>query len=443
MTHSGQSELAAANHKAVRELVTLERLREFFTPQSIAMVGASENSGWATALVGAAATMGFTGRIVPVHPRVDTAFGRKVIRSLRDLDEPVDTTFILVGQGAVESVLDDMAAAGIRNGVVVTAGYREMGAPGRAAEESMVAKAAAHGILLLGPNCLGFFNVHSNSPAYGVPIAPPLIPGPVGVALQSGALALIAQTIAKSQGVGLSLVATMGNEPMIDITDAIDYMVEDENTKVICLFLEEVTDRATFARAAQRADAAGKPIVALKVGATELGQAAAMAHTGSATGNDAVADAAFRQLNIIRVKGMEEMFATAGVLAYNTFPKGRVGRRLGVVTGSGGGCDIISDSADPEGLEIPEFTQKSVDAIIPLLPDFANVRNPLDVTGFAMASRSGETLNAMDKTLDIVIEDPNIDLVLYAGINAPPTAPLPDNPLAQASSPGWRGWPSG
>jgi acetate---CoA ligase (ADP-forming) len=435
MTHSGQSELAAANHKAVRELVTLERLREFFTPQSIAMVGASENSGWATALVGAAATMGFTGRIVPVHPRVDTAFGRKVIRSLRDLDEPVDTTFILVGQGAVESVLDDMAAAGIRNGVVVTAGYREMGAPGRAAEESMVAKAAAHGILLLGPNCLGFFNVHSKSPAYGVPIAPPLIPGPVGVALQSGALALIAQTIAKSQGVGLSLVATMGNEPMIDITDAIDYMVEDENTKVICLFLEEVTDRATFARAAQRADAAGKPIVALKVGATELGQAAAMAHTGSATGNDAVADAAFRQLNIIRVKGMEEMFATAGVLAYNTFPKGRVGRRLGVVTGSGGGCDIISDSADPEGLEIPEFTQKSVDAIIPLLPDFANVRNPLDVTGFAMASRSGETLNAMDKTLDIVIEDPNIDLVLYAGINAPPTAPLPDNPLAQGFEP--------
>ena len=328
MTHSGQSELAAANHKAVRELVTLERLREFFTPQSIAMVGASENSGWATALVSAAGTMGFTGRIVPVHPRVDTAFGRKVIRSLRDLDEPVDTTFILVGQGAVESVLDDMAAAGIRNGVLVTAGYREMGAEGRAAEEAMVAKAAALGILLLGPNCLGFFNVHSKSPAYGVPIAPPLIPGPVGVALQSGALALIAQTIAKSQGVGLSLVATMGNEPMIDITDAIDYMVEDENTKVICLFLEEVTDRATFARAAQRADAAGKPIVALKVGATELGQAAAMAHTGSATGNDAVADAAFRQLNIIRVKGMEEMFATAGVLAYNTFPKGRVGRRL-------------------------------------------------------------------------------------------------------------------
>ncbi len=435
MTHSGQSELAIANHKAVRELVTLERLREFFTPQSIAMIGASENSGWATALVGAAATMGFTGRIVPVHPRAETAFGRPVIRSLRDLDEPVDTTFILVGGGAVESVLDDMAAAGIRNGVLVTAGYREMGPEGRAAEERMVAKAAAHEILLLGPNCLGFFNVHSKSPAYGVPIVAPLIPGPVGVALQSGALALIAQTIAKAQGVGLSLVATMGNEPMIDITDAIDYMIEDENTKVICLFLEEVTDRETFARAAQRADAAGKPIVALKVGATELGQAAAMAHTGSATGDDAVVDAAFRQLNIIRVKGMEEMFATAGVLAYNTFPKGRVGRRMGVVTGSGGGCDIISDSADPEGLEIPEFTQKSIDAITPLLPDFANVRNPLDVTGFAMASRSGETLNAMDKTLDIVIEDPNIDLVVYAGISAPPTAPTPDNPLAQGFEP--------
>ena len=111
-----------------------------------------------------------------------------------------------------------------------------------------------------------------SSPAYGVPIAPPLIAGPVGVALQSGALALIAQTIAKSQGVGVSLVATMGNEPMIDIIDAIEYMIEDENTKVICLFLEEITDRAKFARVAQRADAAGKPIVALKVGATRSGR---------------------------------------------------------------------------------------------------------------------------------------------------------------------------
>ena len=110
--------------------------------------------------------------------------------------------------------------------------------------------------MLLGPNCLGFFNAHSKSPAYGVPIAPPLIPGPVGVALQSGALALIAQTIAKSQGVGLSLVATMGNEPMIDIIDAIDYMIEDEDTKVICLFLEEIK-RPGQVRAGRRAGRRG------------------------------------------------------------------------------------------------------------------------------------------------------------------------------------------
>ena len=329
MTHSGQSELAAANQKAVRELVTVERLREFFTPQSIAMVGASENSGWATSLVGAAATMGFNGRIVPVHPRAETAFGRPVIRNLRDLDEPVDITFILTPIQAVETVLDDMAAAGIRNGIVVTAGYREKGPEGLAAEESLVAKAISHGIVLLGPNCLGFFNTHSCSPAYGVPIAPPLIAGPVGVALQSGALALITQTIAKAQGVGVGLVATMGNEPMIDVVDATEYMIDDPDTKVICLFLEEISDRAKFARVAEKADAAGKPIVALKVGATPLGQAAAMAHTGSATGDDAVVDAAFRQLNIIRVKGMEEMFATAGVLAYNRWPAGRVGQPAG------------------------------------------------------------------------------------------------------------------
>ena len=104
---------------------------------------------------------------------------------------------------------------------------------------------------------------------------------------------------------------------------------------------------------------------------------------------------------------------------------------MGVVTGSGGGCDIIADSADPEGMEIPDFADKTVEAITPLLPDFANVRNPLDVTGFAMANRSGGgSLNAMDETLNIVLEDPNLDLVLYAGVQAPPVPPPPDNPLA-------------
>ena len=334
-----------------------------------------------------------------------------------------------------------MAAAGIRNGIVVTAGYREKGPEGLAAEESLVAKAISHGIILLGPNCLGFFNTHSCSPAYGVPIAPPLIAGPVGVALQSGALALITQTIAKAQGVGVGLVATMGNEPMIDVVDATEYMIDDPNTKVICLFLEEISDRAKFARVAEKADAAGKPIVALKVGATPLGQAAAMAHTGSATGDDAVVDAAFRQLNVIRVKGMEEMFATAGVLAYNRWPAGRVGNRLGVVTGSGGGCDIIADSADPEGLEIPDFA-KTVEAITPLLPDFANVRNPLDVTGFAMATggrvaeRHGRDARHRDGRSQY---GPG---PVRRG-SAPPSAPPPDNPLAaNSSSPGWTGSPS-
>ena len=106
----------------------------------------------------------------------------------------------------------------------------------------------------MGPNCLGFFNTHPCSPAVRGADWSPLIPGPVGVALQSGALAIVAQSIAKAQGVGLSLVATMGNEPMIDAIDAADYMIDDENTKVICLFLEEITDRAKFVRTAEKAD---------------------------------------------------------------------------------------------------------------------------------------------------------------------------------------------
>ena len=272
----------------------------------------------------------------------------------------------------------------------------------------MVAKAVSHGIILLGPNCLGFFNAHSKSPAYGVPIAPPLIPGPVGVALQSGALALIAQTIAKSQGVGLGLVATMGNEPMIDIIDAIEYMIEDPRHQGH-LPVPGGGQRPGQVRAGRPAGRRG-------------GQADRRAEGGSDSARAGGGHGAHRVGDRGRCRGRRGIPAAEhhpgqgdgrdvrdrGRARLQPLPNGRVGRRMGVVTGSGGGCDIIADSADPEGLEIPEFTEKSVEAITPLLPDFANVRNPLDVTGFAMASRSGGgTLNAMDKTLDIVIEDPN------------------------------------
>jgi acetate---CoA ligase (ADP-forming) len=424
------TEPGPANHGAARELVTPERLRAFFAPRSIALVGASDNSGWARFIVASCATAGFAGPLTAVHPRATSAFGLPVVPSLRDLAQSADLAFILTPVHAVEGVLDDMGAAGIPNAVVLASGYREVGEAGRTLEDALLDRAAANGVTMLGPNCLGFVNAHSRSAPYALALPPPLIAGPVGVALQSGALASVVLAFAKAHAIGLSLLTSMGNEAMMTTADVLDYLVEDEATRVICLFLEEIGDPAGFARVAEKADRAGKPIVALKVGSSPAGQQAALAHTGSVAGDDAVVDAVLRQLNVIRVTSLEELLTTGAALGYSRWPRGR---RMGVLTLSGGACDIIADAASARGVAIPDFSAGTEAAIAALLPPFASPHNPLDVTGFGvLANLSGQKgrLTAVDHALDIAVQDPNLDFVLFSGVTLPEARP-PDEEAAR------------
>ncbi len=410
-----------------RNLVTPERLREFFAPGRIALVGASESSGWARFVAAANAAARFPGALLPVHPRHQTVFGLPAVPSLRDLAEPADLAFILVPTHAVEDVIDDAAAAGVRNAIVLAAGYREVGAAGRALEDRLAQRAAAQGIVLLGPNCLGFINAHSGAAPFALTVPLPLLPGPVGIALQSGALASVVLAFARSRAIGVSTLATMGNESMISTTDVVEYLVDDEPTRVICLFLEEISDPDQFARAAEKADRAGKPIVALKAGSSPVGQEAALAHTGSVAGNDAVVDAALRQLNVIRVTSLEELLCTGALLGYDRWPRGR---RMGVLTASGGACDIIADRASGEGIEIPPFAAETAAAITPHLPPFAAARNPLDVTGYFLANQRTSPLTPVDHALEAALTDPGLDFVLFSGVTIPEVRP-PDETVAR------------
>ncbi len=411
---------------AARELITPERLRDFFAPRSIALVGASETSGWARFIVAASSAVGYTGPLLPVHPRHEVIFGRPAVRTLRDLDEPADLAFILAPTEAVSTVIEDAAAAGVRNAVVLASGYREAGADGIQLEDSLIASAASHGIVLLGPNCLGFLNTGAKAAPYALTVPLPLTVGPVGIALQSGALASVLLAFARAHAIGVSTVASLGNEAMITTADMLDYLVADDQTKVICMFLEEIGDPAAFSAAAQRADAAGKPIVALKAGASQAGQQAALAHTGAVAGDDAVVDAALRQLNIIRVASVEELLTTAALLGYDRHP---AGRRMGVLTASGGACDIIADRASAHGIEIPPFSAETTRAIAAQLPSFATARNPLDVTGYVLANARTTTLTAIDRALDVAVEDPGLDFVLFTGFTLPDVRP-PDEAAA-------------
>jgi acyl-CoA synthetase (NDP forming) len=431
VTEPGPPDRRAANYRASRVLVTPRRLRRFFAPRSIALVGASDNSGWARFIVASCATAGFAGPLTAVHPRATSAFGLPVVPGLRDLPEPADLAFILTPVHAVESVLDEAGAAGIPNAVVLASGYREVGEEGRALEDAMVARAVANGVTVLGPNCLGFVNAHARSAPYALALPAPMIAGPVGVALQSGALASVVLAFAKAHAIGVSLLTSMGNEGMMKTADVLDYLVEDEATQVICLFLEEIGDAASFARVAEKADRAGKPIVALKVGSSPAGREAALAHTGSVAGDDAVVDAALRQFNVIRVTSLEELLTTGAALGYNRWPRGR---RMGALTLSGGSCDIIADAASAQGLAIPDFSAETEAAIAAHLPPFAAAQNPLDVTGFGvLANLSGRTgpLTAVDHVLDIAVQDPNLDFVLFTGVTLPEARP-PDEETARA-----------
>jgi len=407
--------------------VTPERLREFFAPRSLAVVGASDTSGWAQFILAAGAAVGFDGPLIPVHPRHATVFGRPAVPRLRDLTEPVDLAFVMVPTHAVPDVIDDAAAAGIRHAVVLASGYRELGAEGYARQDRLVEQAAGHGILLLGPNCLGFLNTHAAAGPFALSVPLPLRPGPVGVALQSGALATAVLAFARSRAIGVSTLVTLGNESMISTADVLGYLVEDEQTRVICLFLEEIGEPDRFAQAAAQAAQAGKPVVVLKTGSSPAGQVAALAHTGSVAGDDAVVDAVLRQLGVIRVTSLEELLSTAGLLGYDRWPRGR---RMGVLTASGGACGLIADRASGEDIAIPPFAAQTVAAIKPHLPAFGAARNPLDVTGYVLANRRTSALTAIDHALDAAVADPGLDFVLFCGVTIPDVRP-PDERLAR------------
>jgi acyl-CoA synthetase (NDP forming) len=241
--------------------------------------------------------------------------------------------------------------------------------------------------------------------------------------LQSGALASAVMQFTRSRAIGVSLLTSMGNEAIVTAADVIEYLLGDEATKVIALFLESIRDPGRFVALADRALAAGKPLVALKVGRTPAGRAAALAHTGAVAGDDAVVAAVQRQHGVIRVDSLRTAHHGRAVRLRGPL----AGRRMGVVTASGGACDIIADRAADEGIEIPDFAPATVEAIAAVLPSFAAVRNPLDTTGFMLADPAAAAGDPGVVALNALIDDPGVDFIFNA--MALPAAQPPDPTL--------------
>src|SRR5215469_11627245 len=382
--------------------ITGDRLTTLFRPRSVALVGASDKSAFSMLAYSNLAQFGFADRTYLVNRRGVVTHGRPTVRSCAEIGEPVDVAFLMVPQAGTPEALSDAAAAGIRNAVVLSSGYGEAGEGGRAAQAELVAHAESLGMVLLGPNHLGFANLTEGIPVCSIP-GLPREGGPVALLSQSGASSSAMVDFATMVNVGLSYLVTLGNEAMITAGHVLDFLAGDPATRAVAIFMETVRDPEAFRRAARRAAEAGKAIVVLKAGSSALSARTAAAHTGALVGDDKVIDAVFAELGVIRVDSIEDMLITAGAAA----ALGRLRQPgIGIVSISGGACDIVADRAEDLGAALPELATPTRDALARIMPAYGTVQNPLDVTGAAIIDPAIFT-----RSIGAMTADPSIGVV--------------------------------
>ena len=350
----------------------------FLSPESVALVGATERSLWSTILVANFRDCGYRGQVHLVHPRNAEAFGRPCYPSLEAVPVPVDHAYVMTGTAAAFDVIEDCGRAGVRNVTMLTSGFRETGSEGAILEARLVERCGELGIRLQGPNCLGFVNYHDRVPAYGLVLSPPLASGGIALLSQSGAMLLQFHRMSQARGIGLAYTVSIGNEAMMDAATFFEELVERPEVRVLGALLEGVRRPDRFLEVADRAMAAGKPMVIYKVGGGEVTSRSVAAHTGSLAGADEVVDAAFADHGVVRVRSLEELVETCGLLAARGWPEGP---RTAVITTSGGSCGMIADLAYRTRVEMPDFSPETKRRLAELLPAFGTPQNPLDTTG--------------------------------------------------------------
>jgi acetate---CoA ligase (ADP-forming) len=393
-------------------MVSAQRLGSLLHPASVALVGATDRSGFSRMAYQNLADFGLAHRIHLVNRRGARAHGRATVTSCTRIGQPVDVAFMMVPQAATLDALTDAAAAGIRNALVLSSGYADAGEAGRRAQDDLVAHASSLGMLLLGPNHLGFANIAGQVPVTAIP-GLPRTAGPVALVSQSGMAASAMLDFAGMTGVGISHVITLGNEAMVTAGHVLGYLAGDEHTSAVALFCETIREPAVFAAAARRAAAAGKAVVVLKAGSSEMAARAAEAHTGAAVGDDRAADERFRDLGVIRVRSIEDLVLTAGAAAR----LGRLARPgIGVVSISGGACDMVAEHAAEAGACLPGLAPATRDALARVIPGFGTVQNPLDITGGAVTDPAIFT-----RAVEIVAADPAVGVV--AAVSSLPWQP--------------------
>ena len=390
-------------------------LSPLMNPSSVAVVGASQRADAlpnreprGNRVIRNLRNFGYPGRIVAINPKYTEVMDCPCYPDIGTIPDPVDCVVLAVPNRHVPDLLESAAAAGTRAAVVFSAGFAEIGAEGKARQARLEALSRERGFLICGPNCYGVLNVFGKAPLFASAIPAGFLAGPVALVSQSGGLSTtIANALMLNRHVGLSYIVSCGNQSGATFEEYFNYLVEDENTRVIAAFVEGFKQPEKLLAVARKAADRNKPLIILKGGRSDVSKRAAATHSGSLAGAAEVFDAAFRQGGIVAVRSLNELIDAASVFSCDSFMKHyNGGRRIGVLSGSGGECTLVSDAAANVGLEVPELTETTKTQLQESVADFGNMNNPLDGTG---AMYDDEKI--FPRLLQALVDDTNIDVV--------------------------------
>lgn len=390
-----------------------EEINPIFYPRSIAVVGASANpTKTGNVVVQHLLDYQFPGGIYPINPEEGEILGLKAHVSVLEVPEEIDLAIVLVGRGVVEQSIADCVAKGVKGAIIHAAGFGESGPEGKAAQRHIVETARAGGLRLIGPNCVGVLCPETRVPWTRRGLLPRQA-GSVAVVSQTGGGAGSFVNLASQRGISFSKVVSVGNQCDLTVIDFLEYLGTDDSTRVIFLYLEAVDDGGRFLRLSRQI-APEKPIIAYKIGRTDVGRRASTSHTGAIASPLEVYEAAFRQAGILMAGDVEEaidhLIAFTRVVPRHGLPSGN---RVGVVTGPGGPGIAAVDASLDYGLLVPDFSEPTKVAISEAVPS-ATRSNPVDMAdvGLVAVMRTKDPYSVL---AGIVDRDENVDSLIVVG----------------------------
>jgi len=385
-----------------------KNLDVLFNPRSVAIIGASKKQDQISGrILKYFLKYGYKGKIFPVNPKYDNLLGIKCYTGIEDIPGIVDLALIIRPNKYVLDIVRSCIKKSVKSCVIFSSGFTEVGDEGKRMQEQIKHTIQNSNVNILGPNCLGFVNLHDRVPAtFGGSLEDEgnMLPGDVAFLSQGGAFSNLYFSVSQKAKTGFSYWIATGNEMDITYSDCLQYLIEDEKTKVIACFIEGLRDGKRFITVARKAIEAKKPIVVIKTGKSGVGKKASISHTGAMGGSDEVYDEAFKKAGVIRVDSTEEIIDSIFMFSRGLIPDGD---RIGIITITGGGAILMADKCEDLGLKIPELKGKTKEEILHAVPMYGSALNPVDLTGQLI-----NDITSVKKSVEILLNCDYIDIVV-------------------------------